>query len=593
MKKISIWLIPLEPFILLINMSLNSISDIFFNLITNVDPLLFELGVILVLAAILGVILKALKQPLILAYLITGIIIGFFGFLDVGGRDALELFSNLGVMFLLFLVGLEIDYRSIKQLGKTSIILGLTQILASATGGFLIANFIFNFNPVSSLYIAIALAFSSTVIIIKLLSQKKEINSLYGRISVGLLLIQDLVVILILIGLNAIEVGGEFRPEIIIRIIMGAVFLFGLMISLGRFVFPYLFKKIAHSQELLFLVSLAWLLFFSVFAKMVGFSIEIAGFLSGIALANSSHKYHIASKVRPLRDFFILIFFVIIGSLVVVSNFNEIIIPILVLSLFVMVTKPLIVMLILKHLGYTKRTGFLTASTVPQISEFSLIFATLGLSIGHINEQTFALITTIGIITFVLSTYSILYSEKIYPKINKHLNFFEKENTIEERESDMNISKPIILIGANRTGKGMMNYLNKNDLLVVDFDPLVIKNLKEKNIKHLFSDITDPDILDELNLEETKVIISTSPNFKDNRELVKKIKKIKNNIKLIIRAEEKEDALHLYQEGVDYVLLPHFVSGQYLGSLIDPEFNLSRLDELREIDLKLLKNNHA
>lgn len=570
---------------------LQSIWEISLNSLAGVDPLLLELGVILVLAALLGVILKGLKQPLILAYLIAGLIIGLLGFFNIADTEALSLFSDLGVMFLLFLVGLEMDYKAIKKVGKTSLLLGAAQMIISASGGFLIAYYLFSFSFLASIYIAVALSFSSTVIIVKLLSEKGDLNSLYGRVSVGLLLVQDLVVILILIGLNAIEGSGGIAINSVFQIIFGGVVMFGLMITLGRSVIPYIFRKIAHSQELLFLVSLAWLLFFSIIAKAAGFSIEIAGFLAGIALANSSHKYHIASKVKPLRDFFILIFFATIGSLMAVSNFGSILIPIITLTLFVMITKPIIVMFILKYLGYTKRTNFLTSATIPQISEFSLIFASVGLSMGHINDQIFAIIAIVGMATFTMSTYSILYADKIYPLISNKLDFFQKNKTIEEEESDYDSSKPIILIGAHRTGEGIMNYIDPDDLLVIDFDPIVIDELKEREIKHLFSDITDPHVFDHLNLLQAEVVISTSPNLKDNLDLVRRLKKDNEEVKIIIRAETKREALELYEEGVDYVLLPHFVSGQYLGSIIDPEFNLSRLKELKEIDIKLLTEN--
>ena len=571
---------------------LESIWEIVVESLAAIDPLLVELGVILVLAAILGIILKALKQPLILAYLITGLIIGALGFFDIAEREALEFFSNLGVMFLLFLVGLEMDYDSIKKVGKTSLAIGLGQVAFTATGGFLIANLVFGFEVVHAAYIAIALTFSSTVIIVKLLSDKGNLTSLHGRAAIGLLLVQDMVVILILISLNALDAGGEVGLGSVMQIIAGGIALFMAMMALGRTVFPYIFRKVAHSQELLFLVSLAWLLSFAVIVKATGFSIEIAGFLGGVALANSAQKYHIASKIRPLRDFFILVFFAILGSMMAVSNLGGMVVPIIALSLFVLIGNPLIVMFIMKILGYKKRTNFLTGVTVAQISEFSMIFATLGLTLGHISDQVFALIAAVGVVTITLSTYLILYAEKIFDYISKPLSFFEKENTIEDMESDPDPSKPIVLIGAHRTGEGVMNYIDPDDLLVVDFDPLIIDDLKERGIKHLFSDATDPHVLEHLNLKKTEVIISTSPNLKDNLDLVRRVKGTKEGVKIIVRAENRREALELYDEGVDYVLLPHFVSGQYLGSIIDPEFNLDRLKELKEIDLKLLTENN-
>ncbi len=556
------------------------------NLIGAENFLLFEIASILVLASILGIILRILKQPLILAYLITGLIIGYFGFFDLGDREALDFFSNLGVIFLLFLVGLEMDYNSIKKIGKTALFIGLGQVFFTAMGGFIVSYFIFGFEMIHSTYIAIALTFSSTVIIVKLLSDKGSLNSLHGRAAIGLLLVQDIVVILILIGLNAIDAGSEFGIFSMASILLGGIFLFALMFYLGRSVFPYIFKKISHSQELLFLVSLAWLLFFSVVVKMAGFSIEIAGFLGGVALANSSQKFNIASKIQPLRDFFILIFFAILGSLMVISDFSGIILPVVFFSLFVLIGNPLIVMIIMRFLGYKKRTNFLTGVTVAQISEFSMIFATLGLSMGHISDQIFAIIAAVGVITITVSTYLILHAEDIFLKISGVLSIFEKKKTIEDKESDVGRSKPIILVGAHRTGRSIINCINPEKLLVIDFDPMITDCLKKKGINHLFSDITDPHLFDNLDLSQTKLIISTSPNLKDNLSLIEKMEL--KNLKIIVRADDEVDAKMLYDFGADYVLLPHFISGQYLGSIIDYDFELLQLEKLKERDLRII-----
>jgi len=565
-------------------------TDFIAEIISNTEiSALVELAILLVIASFLGIIFRILKQPLVLAYLTTGILIGAFGFLRLEDGDVIEVFSALGIMFLLFLVGMEMDYAAIKKTGKLSLAIGLGQVAFTALGGFVIAHLLFGFDFLSAVYIAVALTFSSTVIIIKLLSDKGNLTSLHGRAAIGLLLVQDLVVILILIVLNAIELGEGVGVWAILRTIFIGIGLFGLMLFLGTRIFPYLFRKIANSQELLFLISLAWLLAFAIVVKQLGFSIEIAGFLAGVALANSSEKYHIANKIKPLRDFFILVFFVFLGSLMIISDFEGLLTPIIVFSLFVLIGNPLIVMVIMGLMRYKKRTGFLTGVTVAQISEFSLIFATLGLALGHITDQVFALVVAVGVITITLSTYLILYAEKIFPIISKPLSFFERNNTHEE-QGDFGISRPIILIGANRIGRGMMNYIKKENLLVIDFDPLVTDYLKNKNIDRIFADTKDPHLFEELNLEKTKLVVSTSPQLDDNLNLVQRIKDIDSNIKVITRAEAEEEAVVLYNQGSDYVLLPHSLSGKYLGKIINSGTKFSKLEKLRKKEIKLLKN---
>ncbi len=566
-------------------------SNPFIHFFTNIElTAQGELAILLVLASVLGILFRFLKQPLVLAYLVTGILVGTFGFLNLKEGELIETFSALGIMFLLFLVGMEMDYSSIKKTGKVSLAIGLGQVIFTAIGGFLIGYFLFNFSFLPSLYIAVALTFSSTVIIIKLLSDKGSLTSLHGRISIGLLLVQDLVVILILIVLNALQIGEGIGIFSLLRTFFAGIVLFGLMLALGGSVFPYLFRKIAHSQELLFLVSLSWLLAFALIVKQFGFSVEIAGFLSGVALANSSEKYHISNKIRPLRDFFILIFFIFLGSLMVVSNFAGLLLPVAIFSLFVLVGNPLIVMIIMGFMRYKKRTGFLTGVTVAQISEFSLIFAMAGLSLRHINEQIFAIIVAVGVVTITFSTYLILYGEKIFPYISRFLSIFERKNTKEE-QGDFGISKPFILIGANRIGKGIMNYIDKENLLVIDFDPTVTDYLKKIGVDRIFADIKDPHLFEELNLEKTKLVVSTSPQLEDNLSLVCRVKDIDQNIKVITRAERDEEAILLYNQGVDYVLLPHFLSGKYLGKIINSSAELKKLGDLQKKELELLKND--
>ncbi len=548
-----------------------------------------ELAILLFFVSVLGILFRILKQPLVLAYLVAGVLISLFGIFNVEDGKVVEVFSSMGIMFLLFLVGMEMDYRSIKKIGVLSLIIGTGQVIFTTFGGFLISYYLFGFDFLSSLYVGIALAFSSTVIIIKVLSDKGSLNTLHGRAAIGLLLVQDIIVILILIALNTIEAGGVLNIIYFVKIILLAVLFFGGMIFLGRTIFPYVFHKIARSQELLFLISLGWLFVFAAVIEQFGFSLEIAGFLGGVALANSSEKYHIASKVRPLRDFFIVIFFVYMGSLMITSHFSDMIIPIVVFSIFVLIGNPLIVMILMGVMRYKKRTGFLTGVTVAQISEFSLIFVALGLSLGHISEEVFALVVAVGVLTIGVSTYIIIYSEKIFPYFSDFLSFFERKKTYEE-EGDFGVSKEVVLIGAQRIGKRIINYIHKDNLLIIDFDPLTIDYLKRLEFSHIFGDIKDPHLFEEINLEKTKLVISTSPQVEDNLFLLKKIKDINKKIKVVVRSQGKEDALYLYENKADYVFLPHFLSGEYLGSIIDKKLELKDLDIQRRKDIKILRN---
>lgn len=558
------------------------------------DAGIFELAFIVILSAIFGIFAKILRQPLIVAYLAAGIIAGFLGIINSNNDGVFKLFSDLGIVFLLFLVGLEINYDSLRTVGKHSIILGLGQIIFTFIGGFIISK-IFEFSTLSAFYISIALTLSSTIIIVKLLSEKRDISSFYGKLSIGALLIQDLVAILILIFLTGIETGATTKNVLIektLLTILKGVFIFGLILYLGRKIIPYIFDRVARSSELLFIISLAWLFLMVYAVKKLGLSIEIAGFLAGLSLANSSDNFQISAKLKSLRDFFIMIFFVVLGASFGASEIADINwLQIIIFSLFVLIGNPLIVLILMGFMGYKKRTSLLTGLTMAQISEFSLILILMGQNLGHLNKSEVGLVTGVGIITIVLSTYMILNSDQIFKKFSKYLSVFEKKKVREEEEKNKIWKKSIILIGAHRTGQNIALNIPNKELLVIDFDPDIISRLKQKNIDYIFGDIADEDTLEKANISEAKIIISTSPDFNDNMTLLQKINKLKKRPRIILRAETEKDALIFYKNGADYVLLPNFTAGQYLGKTlkIDPEMKI--LEQLRKQDLRLI-NEH-
>lgn len=533
----------------------------------------FEITIIISLAAALAVVFKFLKQPAILAYILTGIIIGPFGQLQLQGEESLRVMSEFGITFLLFMLGLELRFSDLRSVGKIALLTGFGQIFFTSLIGYFICLF-FGFSVIASLYISIALTFSSTVIIVKLLSDKKDLNSLYGKISVGFLLVQDFFAILVLIVLSGFskEAGASVSfLNFALALLKGAI-LFALTVYLSKRLFPYFLDKLARSQEILFLFSIAWVFVLAsvVSSPLIGFSIEIGGFLAGLALANSTENYQIVSKIRPLRDFFITIFFVLLGMSMVFRDLALVWLPVVILSFFVLVGNPIIVMTIMGLMGYQRRTSFLAGLTVAQISEFSLIIVFLGYRLNHITSETVSLVTIIGIITFTASTYMILNGNKLYSFLHPFLKVFEKKQAREETGFLKSYQNHIILVGANRTGQSILESLSemKKKLVVVDFDPQVIEGLKEKNFEVVFGDIADLDIQEKVNLHKANLVVSTVPDFEDNLSLIEGVKRQNKDAKIIVVAYETEDAEDLYKAGADYVVLPHLAGGRYIAKLL-------------------------
>jgi Kef-type K+ transport system membrane component KefB len=546
-----------------------------------------QISLIILIVLAVSFIMRLLKQPLIIAYIISGVIVGpyFLGILP--GIEAVYTFSEIGIALLLFIVGLHLTPKVIKEVGKISLITGLGQIFFTAVIGYFIATLL-GFAPITALYIAIALTFSSTIIILKLLSDKGDLDNLYGKISIGFLLVQDFVAILALIVISSFSTGENFFGTIGLTLLKGAG-LVAILAPISIFLLPKLQKFFAKSQEFLFIFSIAWGLGMASLFYFAGLSIEVGALVAGVLLSVSPYHLEMSSRLKPLRDFFIISFFLLLGAQIAISNVGSIIIPSIIFSLLILIGNPLIVMALMGLEGFTKKTGFFAGLTVAQIGEFSLIVIAMGARIGHISNEILSLITLTSLITIGICTSLVLYSKKIYPVVSKYLSIFEKKKIKEK----IKISKKTdaVLFGYNRIGFGILTSLKKikKNYLVVDFNPGVISDLKKLGIPSVYGDVDDDFLLRELPLKNLKLAISTIPDFETNELLIKTIKIENPETIIIVRAHTIEDAMGLYKEGADYVLTPHFLGGEYLAKMLkEIKTNEEGYKKEREKHIKML-----
>ncbi len=537
-------------------------------------PILFlELASVLALATVLGIVARILRQPLILAYIFTGIIISIFGVFKTADQTFLELLSNLGIAFLLFLVGIELKLEDFKYVGKAAFYTGIGQILFTAIVGFVITSTL-GFSPVVSLYMAVALTFSSTVIIVKLLAEKHDLNSLYGKVAVGFLLVQDFVAILALMvlsgfGANQVPEAGDF----VLIFIKGAI-LIAVAYLASKYVLKYLFKQTSQSTELLFVSGIAWAFLLSAIAAKMGFSVAIGAFLAGLSIASSPYRLQISARVKPLRDFFIVIFFILLGASMSVGASSILVSHVVILSLFILIGNPLIVLAIMFSLKFRNRTSFLASITVAQISEFSLVLAAVGQALGHLNASHVALVSAVGIVTITLSSYMILYGDKIYRFVERPLGRFFPERArdpyVLNRES---LNNHIILVGAEQMGWDILEFLKRRHrgetFLVVDFNPEIIKILTASGYNTVFGDISDPEVLEELELSRAKLLIITDPDFGDTYHLIKFAKSKNYRGPIVAAAYWIHDAVKMYEQGADYVVVPETVGGDHVARVLE------------------------
>ncbi len=535
------------------------------------NPEIFiELSTLLAITVIVTGIIRILKQPAIIGYILSGIIAGPVVLNIIDSTDTLTAFSQIGVALLLFFVGLNLNPKIIKDVGKISLITGLGQVIFTSSIGFVIAKLI-GFSIITCLYIAIALAFSSTIIIMKLLSDKKELESLYGRISIGFLIIQDFIAIFILLIISSLNNGTNLTSlaiETILKGIEGIIVLFLLTI----YVLPKLMKVIAKSQEFLLLFSISWCFIIASIFYYLNFSIEAGALLAGITLSMSPYHFEISSKMKPLRDFFLILFFIMLGSQMIFANIVEDVSIILGLSFFVLIGNPIIVMTLMGLLGYTKRNSFLSGLTVAQISEFSLIVVALGVSVGHISQEILSLITAIGLITFAGSSYMIIYSNKIYSKLSKYLTFFERKGKkVDEHKYHEDNDHEIILFGYNRIGFDVFESIKKikKKFLLIDYDPEIITQLSKEGYDCRYGDANDSELLNEINFNKAKMVISTIPLIDTNLLIINKIRDVNKKCVIAVVSHQIDEAERLYEQGATYVIMPHFLGGKHFSTMIE------------------------
>ncbi len=522
-----------------------------------------EMAVLLLLAAIIGAIGVRLRQPLIVAFIAVGILVGPSVLGWVSANDQVDLLAQMGIALLLFVVGLKLDLHIIRSMGPVALATGLGQVIFTSVVGFFIA-FGLGMSPVTALYVAVALTFSSTIIIVKLLSDKREVDALHGRIAIGLLIVQDIVVVLVMIGLTALgeaEGVSELGWEAIAVLLKGGLFIVTIGL-LMRYVLTPLLHQLARSQELLVLFSIAWAIALGATGVYMGFSKEVGAFLAGVSLASTPYRETIGARLVSLRDFLLLFFFIDLGAGLELATLGAQVMPAIILSLFVLIGNPLIVMVILRGMGYRKRTGFLTGLTVAQISEFSLILGALGLSLGHIDADTMGLITLVGLITISASTYMILYSHTLYDKLSPWLGIFERKQTHREEALDLladGNTVDVILFGLGRFGSGIASELQQRGLrvLCVDFDPDLMRRHDGNGYSVHYGDAEDPEFIATLSLKQVAWVVSSVRDVSVNLSLLHSLRDHNFSGQVAITAHSLPHAKKLKEAGADHVMMPY------------------------------------
>lgn len=556
------------------------------------------MAICIVAAWLLGIIGQLLRQPLILMYLLAGVIVGPLCLRMVSAQESIKTISDLGLILLLFMIGLEIDLKKILSAGKLITVTAVSQIF----GGFAFSLLCFWFlrgsldGNLSLAYVVVASVLSSTVIIVKILYDKRELDTFAGRLTLGVLVLQDLVAIVLL----SIQPNLNDPQISVFAISLGkAAFLIIAAFLVSRYLLPPLFKSIARLPELVLVGAIGWCFWVSWMASNLHLSAEMGALVAGVALSTFPYTLDVTAKVTSLRDFFVTLFFVALGMQIPAPTF-ELIRGALVFSAilcagrFVTVFIPMLKM----HCGH--RASLLVSINLAQVSEFALVLVALGTQYNHITTATAGIVSYAFVIMAIVSTYLIANAETVIRMLSQRLSDFNVDDLNEEGSTlNMDNQHPkVFLLGFSWAASSLLTDIRKKapllarDLAVIDFNPQVNEGLKARNVRAIYGDISQRDTLLHAGVDQAEIIVCTLPNSilkgSTNLKLVRMLREINPTAKIIMHAEYFADLPELYAAGASFVSVPRMTEA---AELFDVIFSARKnlLDEKRSAQEAFVK----
>lgn len=553
-----------------------------------------DLSLVVAIGAGVAYVMHRLKQPLIIGHILTGILVGPTVFGILRDDQAFGAFSSIGVALLLFVVGLELNIRVFSKLSHVVLSSAIFQVAAITTLGMVLARLLGFDQGIESFVIGLGLALSSTMIIVKILNDKKETARLYAQVAIGVIILQDVIATGGKIFLSA-QHSHESSALSMAFLLSRGIFVSAGLILLSKTLLPRLVKSLESSKEFLLLFALGWGLGFAALFERVGFSIEIGALFAGMSMAVLPVSHEISVRLRPLRDFFIVIFFILLGSRLVPGQMTEVFVPALVFAVVVLIIKPLTILVSMGLAGYTKRTSFKTSVALAQVSEFSLVLLYSAVGHGLASEKAAATITLVALLTFAASTYMMKYDDELFEKLEHRLKFFERKITRLE-QSGAAQHYPVVLLGYRKGGTEFVRTFKKMNkrFVVVDYDPEVMEALEGQGLNLLYGDATDPEMIEELQLKKAKLVVSTISDFATNEFLAHWLEKENNTAVFICSADTAAHAAQLYASGAAYVMLPHFIGSEKIGTFLQRSgFSKTEFRKYREKHLRRLEAYYA
>lgn len=532
------------------------------------SELFLQIGLLIIAASALALILNKLKIPPVISYILAGLIGGFYGLKPQA--EFVDIMIEIGIILLLFLAGLEIKLKDLAKLGFKTLVVGEGHDIIMAIVGFVLAFFVLKLNTLASFYLAIGITLSSTIVVVKALTNRKELESPHGKILVGTMILQDIVAMASLAIFSSIGTKGSLLASIGNMFWRGALIFF-ILLTLGRFVLPKIFYYAAQSIELVFLVALGWLFSGVALSGFAQFSTSIGAFLAGLAISDLPFSFEITDKAKGLRDFGILLFFLSVGlkleiTKAIFTNWHFYL-----LIAFVLLFTPFITALITGFLRFTKKEIFLMSFLPAEISEFTLILMTFGLKAGHLSLEIYSMITLIIILTIMISSALIENINKLYNRLEHKLNFLEWRHPKVPAHMKKQLKNHIVLFGFKRLGQFTAEFYKKQkkEVIVVDWHPEAISAARKLKCTMVYGDAGDTDVWEEISLDKADAVISTiGENPEDDAKLMRWMKQHNPKALKIVETNDPKEARQLYKLGADVVLVQDYLEWNDLESYL-------------------------
>jgi len=556
------------------------------------DSILVDLGLSIVAATVLAYVARLLKQPILLAYIGAGLLIGPPGLGLVHNERTIAELAELGLAFLMFIVGLEIDLKKLVSSGRTGLLVGIAQVVSCALLA-VGAMWLLGYRGLPVLYLGVASAFSSTMIVVKLLADQSELDTVDGRITLGILLVQDVLAIVVL-ALQPNLQQPSFGP-IGVSLLSG-LGLVAVALAAARFLLPPLFQWAAKSPEIVLISAISWCLLIGYLAILANFSIAMGALIAGVTLSALPYTLDVVAKISALRDFFVTLFFVALGMQLELGA-PAVLVAAAVLSAVVVVSRFLTVGPLLAALGYGPRVGTLSSLALAQTGEFALVIATVGLALGQIESDVASIIALTLVVTATLSTYMLMARHRIAQDCMAVLRRVGvREGAVASANADPgHVAPEVVLLGFHRVASALLHELqyrmSGHRFVVVDFSPEVFRRLRQMNVPVVYGDISHLDTLAHAGVESARVVISTvSDDFlrgTDNATLLRQVRRLNTAARVIVSAETLDRARALYAAGADYVVLPRNETASAYAAALQA-LEEGRLDDLRAAALREL-----